>query len=130
MISSQEGCCSLCHKSELPLVPRNWSPERPLCCPCFALEESEAEILTFETPRGGLLVRWSTEQFVDKNVMVDRELGKLYVLAHLLDEHHRKLMRGGGGEEVNLLLVQDYRTSGAIYQVDAKQFWTEMWGFY
>jgi hypothetical protein len=55
------------------------------------------------------------------------------VLASALDEHHRQLIMQDNREETRTIppgLLEEYRTSGAIYEMDVTQFWTEMWWFY
>lgn len=117
--------CSLCKKNTEPLVPKVWCESESLCPPCFGIQYEKSEILTFDSTRGGLLSRWAAEGFQD-HVMEDKE--RLYVLASQLDEHHLALL--SNIKDIQLLLVEDYRKSGAIYQMTIKDFYQEMCGFY
>lgn len=119
-------CCSLCHKNELPLVPKSWTGDDcRLCPPCFDLQkEPETTVIGFDAIRGGLLSRWGVEKFAH-NVMVDGDRF-LFTLAHLLDNHHKQLIVGNVPDQ----LLKDYRETGAIYLLGFAKFWEEMVGFY
>jgi hypothetical protein len=89
----------------------------------------KTKVLTFDVLRGGLLSRWTVEGFSPAALVATRH--GLHTLATLLDEHHLKLIREADASNVvHASLLEDYRESGAIYCMDVKQFWTEMWGFY
>jgi hypothetical protein len=121
--------CEQCKKNNGSIVPKSWSTTTTLCLPCFVQNHPETKVLTFDVLRGGLLSRWTVEGFAPTALIVTKQ--GLHTLATLLDEHHLKLIREGDASNVvPASLLEDYRASGAIYCMDAKQFWTEMWGFY
>lgn len=126
--------CSECHKKTI-CVPSSWHTDdakKVQKCPsCFNYSDPDAKILTFDMPRGGLWSRWVVEGF-GKDIMVLEDENKIFVLAPLLDQHNKQLILQGepDNEVVPDELLEDYRNSGAIYEMDVKQFWTEMWGFY
>lgn len=127
--------CSFCNHPEKSLIPDSWCEAdgdeifAALCYTCFAKEKGSAVILlSFETPRGGLLSRWTAEGFAPRHLVVEKD--RLYTLAHLLDAHHLALILAASATAVPAQLLEDYRETGALYHVGVVKFWEEMVGFY
>lgn len=132
----KQQSCSDCSKTSIKnCVPLSWHPDDPdkrMCASCFGFADPEAKILTFDTPRGGLWSRWTAQGFGD-HVMMSAKEDKLFVLAAALDEHHRQMIVQDNLEEPRVIpagLLQEYRVSGAIYEMDVVQFWKEMWWWF
>lgn len=133
MLGHEEGCCFGCQKIT-PLVPASWDPSwnRQLCVSCFRdvnNDDDSPVVLAFDVRRGTLMTKWLAEGFTDFVATGD---GKLHVLEHSLDAHHRKLMAGPQGDphSVPRQMVEDYRTSGALYEAGARAFAEEMGWLY
>lgn len=128
------GTCFSCQKTDVPWVPRVWhgNDVERICAACFALDQPGARILSFDAERGGLHAKWVAEQF-GECVMHVPQRKVLHVLQPQLDAHNRNLMlrvKPPLSESALRRALEEYRTTDAIYQMDAHSFAEQMGLFY